>query len=84
MPVARRAVIRYIYKVGRCHPELERASDRALSDLIGAFSWEGLYLRKFGFPLACFLIVRGNRIIKSTPMMFLAMQGGCLRIHLAL
>ena len=83
MPVADGAVISYIYTVGRCHPELERAGDGTVSDLMRAFSWEGFYPRKFGSPSHCLMNVRVNRI-RRTSVTFVAMQGGFLRIHLTL
>ena len=52
MPAAGRAVISYT--VGKGHPELERAIDGAVSDLIRAFSWEGFIVESSVFPLACF------------------------------
>ena len=44
MPVARRAEISFTYTVGRCHPEYERASDGALSDLIKSIQLGGFLL----------------------------------------
>ena len=42
MPVVRRAVMSYIYTVGRCYPKHERASDGALSDLIKSIQLGGV------------------------------------------
>ena len=81
MPVAGMAVISYTYTVSRYHPKHERSSDGAVSDLIRAFSWEGFYRSKFGLSSRLFSDSSSNRL-RRTSLMFVAMQGGCLRIHL--
>ena len=81
MSVAGRAVISYIYTVGRCHPEHERARDGTVSDLTKSIELGGFIVERSVYPLACFLIFQVNRL-RRTSVTFVAMQGGCLRIHL--